>query len=349
MIALKQVTVSASTLTGFREFVSARGVVYANLLERSGLSPHELDDPDAALPFNAVAALMENAAEETGDTCLGLAFAECYPKGASGVLGYLIMHAETMQDAVRTIEHYASLVLHSVPMEVQEEPDVTTLSWRFPVHLTARRRQFSNFCVATMVLRLRHLAGGDWNPRLVELEHRAPACNAIVQRVLGPHVTFNADRNCIVMDNRSLRRRSEGADPRLYTILKKAGDARLNELAIRPDIVARTARVISETLNSEPPLLENIAEKLRLTPRALQNRLSQHGTTFERVLSETRRALAERYLRDTDLSLTEIGFLLGFSEQSAFTRAARGWFGRPPRAMRNEARRTASGPSTRRR
>ena len=101
----------------------------------------------------------------------------------------------------------------------------------------------------------------------------------------------------------------------------------------------RTTRAIAESLNSEPPLLEHIARRLRISPRALQNRLGQKSTTFERVLSETRRALAVRYLRDTDLSLTEIAFLLGFSEQSAFTRAARGWFGCPPRAMRDKSRR----------
>ena len=347
MMAVNKVTVRASILTGFRELMASRGLVYANLLKRAGLSAFNVDDPETNLPFDAVAALMEFAAEETGDTCLGMTFAESFPKGASGVLGYLVLHSETMQDAVRSIEHYASLVLSPVSVALTEEAEVTTLSWSFPVRLTAPRTQFGNFCVAIIVLRLRQIAGGDWHPHLVEVEHREPSCGVTVHRVLGPHVTFNGERNCIVMNNRCLMRRLAGADPRLYTILKQAGDARLNELTLRPDIVARTARVISETLNSAPPLLDTIAQKLRITPRALQNRLAQQGTTFERVLSDTRRSLAMRYLRDTDLSLTEIGFLLGFSEQSAFTRAARGWFGQPPRALRNEARRT--NPTTRRR
>ena len=85
---------------------------------------------------------------------------------------------------------------------------------------------------------------------------------------------------------------------------------------------------------------------MRMSPRSLQNRLAQHNTTFERVLSDTRRSLAERYLRDSDIPLTEIAFLLGFSEQSAFTRAARAWFGCPPSQLRKEGRRDTKGERT---
>jgi PAS domain S-box-containing protein len=68
-------------------------------------------------------------------------------------------------------------------------------------------------------------------------------------------------------------------------------------------------------------------------------RLERSGTSFERLLNATRAHIAEHLLRDTDRSLTEIAFDLGFSDPSAFTRAARRWFNMPPRVYRQMQRR----------
>ena len=343
MVPVNDVTIRASMLVGFRELVRSRALNFEALLDDVGLRVDDIDNSDNLLPFDSVALLMERAAEQSNDPCLGFAFAEAYPKGASGVLGYLVLHARTVREALATIARYGSLVLHPITVELREERDVAALAWRFPVHLTGPRTQFSNFTLAMIVLRLRQIAGGDWFPQLVEMEHREPPCAAMMHRIFGPRVSFNSHQNCVTIDSRTLMRRSDTADPRLYTILEEAGQAKLNELTARTDIVARTARAITETLHTSAPLLDKIAERMRVSPRSLQKRLSQQGTSFERVLSETRRALALRYLRDTDMSLTEIGFLLGFSEQSAFTRATKGWFGKPPRVLRDEARRSVNG------
>ena len=339
MAAASEVTILSSVLTGFRELVRSRGVDYDDVLAEVGLYDHDVDDPELRLPFQAVARVMELAAERAGDPCLGIAFAEVYPRGGAGVLGYLVVHATTVREALQVVQSFASLLLHPITVELSEEVDSLALSWRFPEHLTAPHTQLASFMMTTLVSRLRQMSGGDWYPQSVEIEHRGPPCTAAVNRILGPRTVFNSRRYRVTFDSRTLARRLDEADPRLFSILRSAGEAKLSELTSRPDIVMRTTRAIAESLNSEPPLLEHIARRLRISPRALQNRLGQKSTTFERVLSETRRALAVRYLRDTDLSLTEIAFLLGFSEQSAFTRAARGWFGCPPRAMRDKSRR----------
>lgn len=339
MTAGFEFTILGSVLTGFRELVRSRGVDYDDVLAAAEVRDDDINDPEHRLPFEAVARVMELSAERVGDPCLGLAFAEVCPRGATGMLGYLLMHATTVREALQTIQSFASLLLHPITVELTDDGDSLALSCRFPEHLTAPYTQFTNFLFAALVLRLRQISGGDWYPLVVELEHREPPCTAAVQRVFGPRTVFNSRRHRIAFDSRTLVRRLDDADPRLFGILHRAGEAKLNELTSRPDLVMRTSRAIAEVLNSEPPLLEHIARRMRISPRALQNRLAQQGTTFERVLGDTRRSLAVRYLRDTDLSLTEIAFLLGFSEQSAFTRAARGWFGCPPRAIRDESRR----------
>jgi len=92
------------------------------------------------------------------------------------------------------------------------------------------------------------------------------------------------------------------------------------------------------TLALRQSSLEGAAAALGRTPRQLQTELKRHDTSFDEVLTRTRRALAERYLRDSDLPLTEIALMLGFSELSAFTRAARNWLGMPPSQWRQQVR-----------
>ena len=75
-----------------------------------------------------------------------------------------------------------------------------------------------------------------------------------------------------------------------------------------------------------------------LSPHQLRRELARSHTTFRLLVDETRKAMAAHYIQETDMPMTEIAFLLGFSELSAFSRAARHWFGRPPRALRKRMR-----------
>jgi AraC-like DNA-binding protein len=92
--------------------------------------------------------------------------------------------------------------------------------------------------------------------------------------------------------------------------------------------------MIVEQLASGGVSAEKVAQALHVSTRTLHRQLQGEGTTFKGLLEETRRKLAATYLRDEDISVTEIAFMLGFSEPSAFTRAYRRWTGESPSAAR---------------
>ena len=110
----------------------------------------------------------------------------------------------------------------------------------------------------------------------------------------------------------------------------------------RDDLVTRCKAHLLEHLTSGEPTERGLAEAVGLSRRTLQRRLAEHGITYKRLVDETREALARRYLENPQRSLTEITFLLGFSEQSAFTRAFRRWHGESPSDYR---RRCAAAPA----
>ena len=73
--------------------------------------------------------------------------------------------------------------------------------------------------------------------------------------------------------------------------------------------------------------LDTVARRLAITPRTLQRRLARAGTSFEILCDQARKAAAETYLTNTTLSISEVTYLLGYSEPAAFHRAFRLWFG----------------------
>ena len=83
--------------------------------------------------------------------------------------------------------------------------------------------------------------------------------------------------------------------------------------------------------------MEDVARRLAMSERTLHRRLSERGLTFKSLVDSTRRHVAENLLRDSRYTATEVAFLTGFSEQSAFTRAFRRWAGQTPRSFRLSA------------
>jgi AraC-like DNA-binding protein len=99
-------------------------------------------------------------------------------------------------------------------------------------------------------------------------------------------------------------------------------------------------RAIAESLRDGEPSLSRVAKKLAMSPRSLQRQLQEYGMKFKKIVNDTRRQSAQIYLKDRKNSLTEIAFLLGYSEASAFNRAFKRWTGLTPSGYRY---RSASG------
>jgi AraC-like DNA-binding protein len=249
------------------------------------------------------------------------------------------MSTPNIREALRAIARYADLFTKSLDARFEETPgEGGVLSWQFLPTVHSPRVQYASFVMAGVVHRLRSISEPAWYPTSVELEHRDLGCTETMRRVFGPNIIFNANRNAIHVDSRTLDRRLASADPRLLVLMRELGDRIHREQPPATDIVTNTRNAIVARLEMGQATLENIAEALDLTPRALQSKLSQADATFDGILNDTRRTLAQHYLRDTDLILTEIAFLLGFSELSVFTRAAQRWFGMAPSAYRQQMR-----------
>lgn len=338
MPRMRKPRVQASILAGFPAFASRIGLDLNQLLERSGLREEDLGDQDKELPLNAVAMLLTLASEEASDPCLGLHLAEAYTSKATSIIGYLLLNASSVRNAVKAVARYLSLVMAPVDARYEEDEAGGHLSVRFPPEFDAPRIQFISFAMAVLVSRLRKHAGPQWSPIGIDLEHRELPCRETVLRLLGPNVRYDKAVNTLHIRDFVLQRGSDDVDRHLFELIRQLGERLLSENRSGADFVQETRRAILKLLESGAVRVRDVAGEMGLSAGTLQSRLFAAGTTFEDVLLSTRRGLADLYLRDTELPLTEIALMLGFSELSAFTRAHQRWHGVPPSQRRTVLR-----------
>ena len=117
-------------------------------------------------------------------------------------------------------------------------------------------------------------------------------------------------------------------------VLTRHADHLLSKLPKADKIVENAREKLVVCMRNGNPSIEALTEKLHITPRTLQRRFKEEGTSFKTLLNEMRKGLAARYLEEEKLGVSEIAYLLGYSEPSAFHRAFKRWFNVTPAEYR---------------
>lgn len=121
----------------------------------------------------------------------------------------------------------------------------------------------------------------------------------------------------------------------------------LNAIATEDSYAGKVGEIVAATLKAEAPSVEAVARGLAMSVRNLQPKLHGEQTTFSWILNEIRKELAMGYLDGNGTPITEIAYLLGYSEVSVFYRAFKKWTNTTPSAYRRDMRQGLSGAGSR--
>jgi AraC-like DNA-binding protein len=152
-----------------------------------------------------------------------------------------------------------------------------------------------------------------------------------LEAFFGCPVDFDATGNCLLFRVADLDARLPTANSVLLRVNEQVLTDYLARLE-RSEVTVRVQAKLIQLLPSGEVDESSIARALNLSLRSMQRKLNARGVTFRKLLDDTRRQLAEQYLKDSTLSVSEIAYLLGFAEVSSFSRAFRRWTGHAPRA-----------------
>jgi AraC-like DNA-binding protein len=310
------------------------GVDAATLLRDVGVRRETLDDPDARLPNRDVGALWAKAYELSGDPVLSLHVAEACPIGAYKVIDYMASNASTVGEAFHCATRYFPLINTAVRLTIDESGDPVTFDVAGEDGPAGVSRPYAEYCLAVFLLHVRAVTGVTFPLRRATFSHRRPPDVSEHERVFGCPVRFEEEHSRLYVDRAAWDTPTRAAHSGVLGVLREHADVLLERLPRAPDLVERARRAIGERLRGGDPSLESVARALGMSERSLQRHLRELGYTFNGLADEVREATARLYLQQPDLALAEIGYLLGFADQSAFHRAFKRWTGYTPREAR---------------
>jgi AraC-like DNA-binding protein len=319
-----------------RPLVAAlRGGDLAAFWGATDLTPELVADADARLSPSQFCVAWAELARLTGDPTIALRIAAATPAGAFGVVEYVCRSAPTLGDALRQWVRYLNLLDDAVVVALEVEGERACL--RVVVESEAPAPASHELCFALVAAHARRLASVPVRFDAVDFTHRTPGDPAAWRRWFDAPVRFGAPTTQLVLPRAALAAPLVTADPNLLTILTRAAEELRREPPRDPSLSAQVTRVLRDVLRSDDANIDHVSRRLGLTPRSVQRRLKDEGTSFQALRESVRRELAGRYL-DEDLSIAEISFLLGFSEPSAFFRAFKRWTGLTPIESRAQRR-----------
>lgn len=325
--------IRGTSLLGFRELVDELGADSDALLRRAHLSPETIGDHDSFISYRSVVAVLEAAAAATGAGDLGRRLAERQGLEILGPLGVAARTAATVGAALQSIERYMNVYSPALAVGVQAVPgeSMAQLTWRLVDERPPPHRQAAELGLGVSVRVFQLLAGPDFRPVSVRLRHEPLVDSQGYAEYFGCRVDFSADAYGFRFPAAVLTRRL-GADDSVHAVVQDY----LSTIAV-PVETAKTdavVQLIRRMLPTGTLDLDLVAGHLAQHRRTLQRQLAEQGTTFAALVDEVRRDEALRRLQETDMSFGQLSGILGFSEQSAFTRACRRWFDAPPKEVR---------------
>ena len=331
----------ATTLCSWAQLVARalerRGIDAGPLFARAGLEIRRLADPNARYAFDGMQRLWSLAVEATGDPDFGLEAAAGWHPTTWHALGYAWLASATLRDAFARAVRYGRMVSDSAAGELVDTPGGAWLRVRPRPGLPTGVRASQDAMLATLVSLSRTSAGEGFRPLAVRFAYPRPARTGPLRDFFRAPLEFDADFAALELAAADLDAELPTANAEL---------ARVNERVVveylqRFDRGNLSLRVRTELLRQLPSGRASetgIAAALALTPRTMQRRLRAEQTTYSQLVDEVRRELAAEYVRESDLSISEITYLLGFSEPSNFSRAFKRWTGRPPSDWRARRR-----------
>jgi AraC-like DNA-binding protein len=330
--SLRDGRVRVGPLMAIPDLLREHGVDAQALFEACRVPIELFSDPEATISFVEGDALLARAATLTGCAHFGLLVGQRAPAQSLGALGYLMLSAATVAEALDALTAHLNVHDRGAIVSVHRDGPLARLRYALVVPGLARTDQIYSLSLAVGQGIMRTLCGPAWRVQAVTFSFARPAHVAPYVECFGVMPQFDAPDSALVFAADALERPLPGADPFLNRVMRDHVGAQAQSAG--GDLVEEVRRFIRGATAPGMATLDVVARFMHVHERTLKRQLAARGTTFRAVrdglLAETARDL----LSNTAIDIVEIAAALGYSDAAAFTRAFRRWEGTTPNAWR---------------
>ncbi|MDF1779794.1 MAG: AraC family transcriptional regulator ligand-binding domain-containing protein [Alcanivoracaceae bacterium] len=294
---------------------------------RHGLSVADTGNPQAFIEAEASTGLLTDVEALMNDASIGIRAARLGEYSTFGGLGVALAAGGSVMSVLQRITRFHRLISDVVTSELSEDDQFIA------IHFTSRgdhspHPQAILFVMACIVRLLRLRISPTLNPAKVAGPFVSEEFSAAITRYFRAPIE-TAQHFSLFFDRDSARMTLQSSDTQLAAMLDATLNQRLAEVE-KGSLVVQLSLWVEEGLPEGEPSLGDAAKKFNLSVRSLQRRLSEEELTWKQLIENTRKTLVERHLRTPGMSVTQLAFLLGFSDVSSFSRAFKKWYGVAP-------------------
>lgn len=330
--------VSSRYMKSYFDTCVAHGCDPAPLIEILGDDPAPFSNPARRFPNEAAIDMMLAAEAMTGNSAIGLAAGRDFRPSTFLDIGLALISTATLREALSVNEQYQTLTQQLGKTRLIVKPDKAVITWRPYIDDPERMRPITEAVFAGYAVFGRWLTWlYDKEMAGMEFRHKRPPHAAQCDNLFACDIVYEARLDQMSLDPALVDMPLPNANKDLLDVLRKRLDRQLQELRAPLTAQAQTYHCVQAMLASGAPSLANVAKALGTSERTLRRRLSQEGASFRGIVESARKEACDVYIRERKKSIAEIAQAIGYSEQSAFTRAFRNWYGAPPSEYINGA------------
>jgi AraC-like DNA-binding protein len=331
-VLAKATNLASLSRTLWETLESNYGLDPAPIFAAARLTRSDLADPARRISFEEVEAIWTEAIRVTGDEYIGIAVGPNFRVANAGVLGFSWMASASLMDALERQARYYHLLSTAADMRIENQGELTRVF--FETHVEVPNYAHHSILATTLKL-CRRASSDQFSPKRATFAgaEPPPADLARFKAWFRCPIRFEQNLNAMYFSTAELEKPLPAANPALIAGGEKILQNQLR--AVDDDTLAgRVREMVIRDLPSGGASADDVARRLNRSVSSLQRHLRAEGTSFREVVESCRHDLARSYLRESEQPLAEIAFLLGYADQSGFTRAFTRWEGVSPGEFR---------------
>lgn len=337
----QEASTSVGLIRMILQFASSRGIDSDEICAIAELDRFLLDNIDERVSLERYEAVWKTVIKRSGDRDFGLHFGESIGGHGGGhhLLFYVIMNCPNLGVALDKFCRFHCLLSNEGQPHIEIRGEfgyLTVADFSMGIYWG---RHASEALLCSILNFIRHAVPQSViSPVRVSFSHSRPDEVAEHLRIFAAPLLFDQPRNELVLEKKLLELPIFFANPGILQALEQHALTLLDQLYSSDTFADNVVQLIGKMLQGEAPSIETIAKNLAMSTRSLQGKLQQEGTTYQKLLDRVRKEIAVSYLKQSDVAIIDIAFLLGFSEQSAFNHAFKRWTGMTPHQHRQQVK-----------
>lgn len=319
------------------EFAGELGASADDILTQADMRWSDLEQ-EKQIPAVKSAEIFERCTKATGNDLFGLQLLDRVDLRDVGLLWYLAVNSPNLRSCVKNIRRYYQLEQNFERITVTDEtlsnthPDTIVISQHSELFPIQSNQQLDEFSWLGFLMACRRLTNNDLAPVEVGLRHHRSNNAKAIEQYCKCSVEFGVTENFIRLTLDQYLLPIPTNDHKLLSILEAhANDLLEKQVKATPSFEHQVIKMVVEQLPRGKAKAKIIAKELAVSERTLARRLSEHETNFGAIIDDVRKNLFTRFIKESELSLSQIAYLLGYSEQAAMNKSVKRWTGKTPR------------------